>query len=284
MRESDLKLEKAVEICRADKLSKRQMKLFGCESSNVNLVKRGGAYRVKNKSDKTQETKKATEGKQENKRNACGNCGLIHTKGQCLAYGKQCNKCKKMNHYARMCRSRKSVNSCQQKPGKSDNYLFLETVKVESVDQIRQSETEYITLSLNKEDKYEEEYEDVFTGIGCLDQPHHIKLDPTVQLVIVPPRRSPFGLEDRMKAALLDMCSQGIIVPVNQPTDWVNAMVVVEKKNMDKLRICIDPRPLNKAIKREHYHLPTIEEITTRLSGAKYFSTLNASSGFGKFL
>ena len=42
----------------------------------------------------------------------------------------------------------------------------------------------------------------------------------------------------------------------------------------------IDPRPLNKAIKREHYHLPTTEEITTRLSGAKYFSTLDACSGF----
>ena len=37
---------------------------------------------------------------------------------------------------------------------------------------------------------------------------------------------------------------------------------------------------MNKAIKREHYHLPTIEEITTRLSGAKYFSTLDACSGF----
>ena len=101
-----------------------------------------------------------------------------------------------------------------------------------------------------------------------------------MQPVIVPPRRIPFGLEDRVKYALDEMCNQGIIVAVDQPTDWVNAMVVVEKKNTDKLRICIDPRPLNKAIKREHYHLPTIEEITTRLSGAKYFSTLDARSGF----
>lgn len=82
-----------------------------------------------------------------------------------------------------------------------------------------------------------------------------------------------------MKTVLDEMCSEGIIVPVDQPTDWVNAMVVVEKKN-GNLRICIDPRPLNKAIKREHYHLPTIEEITARLSGAKYFSTLDARSGF----
>ena len=72
----------------------------------MNLVKRSGAYRVKNKSgkaDKTQETKKATDGKQKNKRNACSNCGLIHTKGQCLAYGKQCYKRKKMNYYKYEC-------------------------------------------------------------------------------------------------------------------------------------------------------------------------------------
>ena len=58
-------------------------------------------------------------------------------------------------------------------------------------------------------------------------------IDPTVQPVIIPPRRIPFGLEDRAKTALLDMCSQGIIVPIDQPTDWVNAIVVVEKKNTE---------------------------------------------------
>ena len=73
---------------------------------------------------------------------------------------------------------------------------------------------------------------------------------------------------------------QGVIIPVDHPTNWVNLMVAVEKKNTEKLRICINPRPLNKAIKREHYHLPTIKEITTRLNGAKYFSTLDARSGF----
>ena len=40
------------------------------------------------------------------------------------------------------------------------------------------------------------------------------------------------------------------------------------------------PRPLNAAIKREHYQLPTIEDITTHLSGAKYFSKLDANHGY----
>ena len=45
------------------------------------------------------------------------------------------------------------------------------------------------------------------------------------------------------------------------------------------MRICIDPRNLNAAIQREHYQLPTIEEITSRLAGAKYFSKVDANSG-----
>ncbi len=42
----------------------------------------------------------------------------------------------------------------------------------------------------------------------------------------------------------------------------------------------LDPKELNKAIRHEHYPLPTIEEIATRLHGAKYFTVLDARNGF----
>lgn len=56
-------------------------------------------------------------------------------------------------------------------------------------------------------------------------------------------------------------------------------MVIVRKPNND-IRICIDYKDLNKAIKREHFHVPSLEELTYELSGAKYFSTLDCSNGF----
>lgn len=71
-----------------------------------------------------------------------------------------------------------------------------------------------------------------------------------------------------------------VIRKVDEPTDWVNSLVVVEKPKTGKLRICLDPRNLNKAIKREHFALPTIEDITTRLTGAKYLSKLDCNSGY----
>ena len=59
-----------------------------------------------------------------------------------------------------------------------------------------------------------------------------------------------------------------------------NREVVIEKPKSQKLCICLDPRPLNKAIRREHFQLPTIEDITTRLSGAHVFSKLDANHGY----
>ena len=58
----------------------------------------------------------------------------------------------------------------------------------------------------------------------------------------------------------------GIIKKVTEPTSWVNSVVVNEKKS-GKLRICVDPKDLNKYVRREYYQLPTQEDITCRLAG-----------------
>jgi hypothetical protein len=63
------------------------------------------------------------------------------------------------------------------------------------------------------------------------------------------------------------MEEKGVAEKVDGPTEWVNSTVIIEKPNSDKLRICLDPRPLNQAIKREHFKTPTIEEIATCVAG-----------------
>lgn len=75
------------------------------------------------------------------------------------------------------------------------------------------------------------------------------------------------------------MESQKIISKVETPTQWVSPIVVVKKPN-GKVRICLDPRELNKAILREHYPLKIVEELAANLKHAKYFTTLDAASGF----
>ena len=71
----------------------------------------------------------------------------------------------------------------------------------------------------------------------------------------------------------------GVTIKVTEPTDWVSSLVVVEKPN-GKLRICLDPRDLNAAIKRPHYRMPTLEDALSKMSGAKYVSKLDAQSGY----
>ena len=70
-----------------------------------------------------------------------------------------------------------------------------------------------------------------------------------------------------------------VVERVDEPTDWVNSLVIVEKPN-GQLRLCLDPKDLNNAIKRPHYPLPTLEDATSKMAGAKFFTKLDAKSGY----
>ena len=122
----------------------------------------------------------------------------------------------------------------------------------------------------------------VFQGLGCLAEPYKIKIDHEIPPVVCPLKNQPVTLRERLKEELNNMERLGVIKKVEIPTDWVNSLVIVEKHKTKQLRICLDPRPLNKAIKREHFQLPTLEDITTRLAGAKLFSKLDAKNGYGQ--
>ena len=89
----------------------------------------------------------------------------------------------------------------------------------------------------------------------------------------------PIAIKDQVKAELDNLQERGIIVPVTEPTEWVNQMAVVRKGN-GKIRICIDPQPLNKALIRERYKLPTFEDILPELSQAKVFTKLDVKEAF----
>ena len=124
------------------------------------------------------------------------------------------------------------------------------------------------------------EFADVIGNeIGCLPGSYEIKTDENVEPVIHAPRSVPVAIRNQVKIELDNLERCGIIKPVTEPTKWVNSMVCVRKKN-GRVRICIDPTDLNKAICREHYPMNSIEDIVTRLHGSKYFSTLDANMGY----
>lgn len=123
------------------------------------------------------------------------------------------------------------------------------------------------------------EYSDLFQGIGHLPGKHKIHIDSNITPVVHPPRRIPISMRDKVKNELSRMVKEGIIKKVKKPTSWVNSMVVVTKPN-GSIRICIDPRDLNKAIKRQHFPLLTVEEVVSRMPNAKIFSKIDCTSSF----
>ena len=123
-----------------------------------------------------------------------------------------------------------------------------------------------------------EEYKDVFEGLGELPGEYKITTDESVKPKVHLPRRVPVAVRPRIKEKLDELVQRNVITPVTKPTEWVSSMLAVIKPN--KIRICLDPRDLNEAIKREHYQMPTVEEIATRLDKAKLFTVVDAKDGF----
>ena len=125
-----------------------------------------------------------------------------------------------------------------------------------------------------------EMFPDVFDeGLGLLEGEYHIRLSDSARPIQHAPRRGQVALRDKIKESLEELHSSGVIKPVTTPTPWISSMLAVPKKN-GKVRICLDPKDLNKAILRENYPMPTIEEIATRLHDAKVFSLLDTKNGF----
>ena len=105
-------------------------------------------------------------------------------------------------------------------------------------------------------------------GIGTLPGGYEMKIDESATQVVLPLRRIPYMLKDKVKAELCQMEEMGIITKAGKPTEWVNPIVVVRKPNGD-VCICLDPVDLNKAVKREHYLLKRVEEVAASMSEEK---------------
>jgi len=109
-------------------------------------------------------------------------------------------------------------------------------------------------------------YADLFDGsLGLLDDDVHLETDPSVPPVQMPLRRLPITVRDRVQLELKKLTDQGVIQPVTEPTPWVSALLIASKRDVG-LRLCIDPKPLNRALQRSTYYIPTLDDVLSNLS------------------
>lgn len=101
LREEDLSLEKAVNICRAVEAGRLQVET------------------IQAKEEKKQQVDVVKKRSYNKKQNDCEYCGRRHEARMCPAYGKKCAVCTKYNHFAAVCRNKKkSFEEKREKKGK----------------------------------------------------------------------------------------------------------------------------------------------------------------------
>ena len=126
---------------------------------------------------------------------------------------------------------------------------------------------------------------DVFEGIGSFQgPPYHIQLDPNITPKQTPCRPILVHLKEAFKQEIDKMLKAGVLKPVHEATPLINSFVLLEGKDKIgnlKLRICLDPTNLNKAIVREPYHFKTPEDIAHLLVDACIMSVCDARKGIG---
>ncbi len=365
----DPSLRTVVELCRAFEAANAQMK---ATEKVVHVIKK---KEKRGKKGKPSGDKSET-GKPFN----CKRCGTKHQYAACPAYGKECGKCHKKNHYSKICFSQtdqtpKNFHTLEQcdseelfvgtlnikgssqsawfeqvsvdghlttfklDTGAEANVLPLKTFQKLNIrnSPLRPTNTTLIGYGNNRiktegkiilscettsqkrdlefcvvdvesppvlglkacqqlslvqrtihsigtsspitKEELISRYEDNFKGLGKFSEKYHIELDPTVKPVIHPPRKVPYSLQEKLKDTLDKLEKADVVAKVEQPTDWVQSLVIVEKPNKS-LRLCLDPKDLNMAVKREHFKIPTPDDIASQLSGKTVFSILDEKDGY----
>ena len=123
------------------------------------------------------------------------------------------------------------------------------------------------------------QYPTLFSGLGTFKGEYTIKLRPDAKpFCLFTPRNVPLPLREKVHKEIQRMEKLGVISPVDEPTQWCAAMVVVPKPS-GSVRLCVDLKPLNESVMREIHPLPKVDITLAQLTGAKWFTKLRILAG-----
>ena len=87
-------------------------------------------------------------------------------------------------------------------------------------------------------------------------------------------------MQSAYKVELDRLVKEGIITEVHDHTEWINSIVPVMKED-GSLRLCFNPKDLNKAIERNQWYARTLDDILPELTQSKYFTVKDEHQAFG---
>ena len=110
------------------------------------------------------------------------------------------------------------------------------------------------------------EYADVLKGLEKVEGEYHINLRQNAKPVIHPPRNIPLTILPKLKESLNKLIKANVFSKIEEPTDRVSSLVIVEKKDKT-LCLCLDPKKMNQYIVQDYKTIPTPEDISSKLHG-----------------
>ena len=87
----------------------------------------------------------------------------------------------------------------------------------------------------------------------------------------------PHAIRDEIKTKINELLRQGIVQPSKSP--WSNPIFFIRKK-CGGLRLVVDFRKLNEITKTDNFPIPIIDDMLANMSGCKYFTSLDLTSGY----
>lgn len=154
---------------------------------------------------------------------------------------------------------------------KSAQQLGLLHIHSEASVNMLKSSTPLVQLS--------QEYPKVFNGFGKLKNVEvEFDIDKDVKPVSQHLRRMPFHVRKKVQRKIEELINLDIIEEVNEATPWVSPVQAVPKG--EDVRLVLDMRQANRAIKRTHYPVPTLDELLEEFNGKTVYSKLDLLHGY----
>ncbi|KAK3706897.1 hypothetical protein RRG08_051300 [Elysia crispata] len=131
-----------------------------------------------------------------------------------------------------------------------------------------------IYVKLVTKETLKADHADVFQGFG-----YYIELKEDNEPVSQPPRHVTQTLCKSLREKLQETEQRQVNTPVNEPSDRVQNIVIAQKAHKS-LRLCLNPKELNKNIKREQFEIPAFEQISAQLGSKTFFSILDQKDSY----
>jgi hypothetical protein len=128
-----------------------------------------------------------------------------------------------------------------------------------------------------------DEFQDVMPKELPEDLPPRRRIDHAIEVMlgVAPPAKAPYRMSHEelkeLKVQLEELIAKRYIKPSKSP---YGAPVLFVHKKDGTLRMCVDYRALNKAMVKNKYMLPRIDDLFDRLSRAKVFSRIDLRSRY----